>query len=192
MDARRYPASTAAGLTVAQGAWRVTRRVGKYTAVASADEDFEAFLGVVRQAVTRATRSPFRLLGLSHLVNAAALAIPDLPDRTKPLVEGFVLELVARSQLTRVMTVSKQFTSYQTVAVFPAGLSLGEAVNVLWKHLRVNGVLSIPDAEAILPNALTSREANVSILLGHLIYLGVAMTDDPPGTALGSIRLPDA
>ena len=192
MDARRYPASTAAGLARDQRTWSATRRVGRYTGVALEENDFDSFLLEVRKAAISATGSPFRLLTLSHLANATALAIPELPNRSRPLVEGFILELIARSQLTRTMTVSRQLTPYQTITSFPAGLTLGDTVNGLWKALRASGCLSVAAAEAILPAELTVRAANVPILLGHLIYLGVATTDDQPGSALGSIRLPDA
>lgn len=168
------------------------KKVGKFMAGARDDACFDRFQQLVLRFSTEALNNPIRLLGLRHLANSVATRIPRLADASRVLIEGFLFELFQRGDLVRLTTLSKDFEPYLAVFSADRRTLVDDAIRALEDGLRASETVSLDDASRILPQELTSRKQNVSILLGHLLHRGIATTDAAPGVGIDSVRLPHA
>lgn len=167
------------------------RRVGKFIAIARNQEAFDQFQALVLEAALQNLENPLRLLILPHLTNAAAKSIPEIGRGTRPLLDGFLFELVFRDNLRRLTSLNRSFEPYQAFYSPQAEPLIRSTLEMLENILQASGRLSIDDVIAKGPEALTTRRQNASVLLGHLLYLGSATTD-VAGEPFDSVRLAHA
>lgn len=170
----------------------VQYKVGKFTACARTEACFDQFLEQVREAAIEVLRNPVRLLMLPHLHNSIARRIPSLSDASRVLLEGFVSELIIRGDLQRVSTVSKDFESYQAVYSDQTHTMIVESLSKLRERILSSKSISVSAAARIIPRALAASEQNVHILMGVLVYRGLATTDAAPGVGFDTLRVPFA
>jgi hypothetical protein len=168
------------------------KKVGKFTAGARDDACFDRFQGLVVRFSHEALNGPIRLLTLPHLANSVATRIPRLADASRVLIEGFLLELIQHGDLVRLSTLSKDFEPYQAIFSVDRRQLLHDAIHALEERLRASERVTLDDAARMLSSDLTSRQQNLNILLGHLLYRGSATTDAAPGVGIDSVRLPHA
>lgn len=187
-----YPVAVRGGISGQSDRFRAERKVGKYAARAREDGCFDRFADHVLQSALSSLQSPLRLLTLPHLCNSVAARLPALGRGTRILIEGFILELVSSRALLRLNTVSQKHEPYQTLYAAQDGGVVEEALSNLHDRVRAVSSLSLSQAASAVPSALAARMQNIPILLGALLYRGLATTDTAPGVALESIRLPFA
>jgi hypothetical protein len=185
----RYPVALHASGT---GGARVEYRVGKYRAGAEADAVFVAFGAAIQRAAEGALRSPVRLLPLPHCRNAIVQSLRGLPRSSIVLVDGFIWEAISQNRLLRIMTVSRDLKPYQALYAAADEEVVRAGVIALRGGLQEASVLGADEARALLPHELQMWNRNAAILLGHLLYLGWATCDVPPGIGVDEVRLPYA
>jgi hypothetical protein len=166
------------------------RRVGKFTAGARDDSCFDRFQQLILHFSLEALNDPIRLLTLPHLANSVATRIPRLADASRVLIEGFLLELIRHGDLARLSTLSKDFEPYQAIFSPDHRKLIDDAINALEDRLQARETVSLDDSSRLLPQELSSRKQNLTILLGHLLHRGSATTDAAPGVGIDSVRLP--
>jgi hypothetical protein len=107
------------------------------------------------------------------------------------LIDGFVLDLIGSGDLVRLTTLSKDYDGYQAVCSMVNWQFVDRSIRLLRQQLAASGVLTTDDVVHSVPAEMTSWPQNVQILLGHLLYVGCAITDAAPGSGINEIRRPD-
>lgn len=166
------------------------RRVGRYVAIARSADDFECLYAAVLGAARRVALLHRRLLTFSHTVNAIAVGLKPMRAATRVLVDGFVLEGVARGDIARMVVLSATASPYQLLSAAVQKDSLDRAVESALERLNRAGALDRQSVLPCLPPELRTDSANTGYLLSHLVYRGVATSPDASASTIEVVHAP--
>lgn len=192
MRREEYPIALALASQAERQRALIERKVGKYVAGAEKEASFERFQDLVLSTALAALSTPPRLLTLPHLGNSIAQRMTGLTTASRALVEGFLFEALLNGSLIRLISLNRNLEPYQVVIGPSHKAAVDQVIDKCRERLHRLGGLSVDEGAGMLPAGLAHWAQNTSVIMGHLLYLGYATSDAPPGVGIDLIRLPHA
>jgi hypothetical protein len=186
----KYPVATSKASRKLVAELPLDCKFGKYSARAQSVAVIEVMLADVAVAARTVLADPVQLLTLPHLCNAVARALPELPDVSRVLVDGCVMEHVKLGALVRLNTLNREFETYGAIYWHESHGDVVQSLSEIYCRLKEEMVLTCEQAQRAVTRSVGERKTNVQILMNALICRGVATTDGLAGLSIDSIRLP--
>jgi hypothetical protein len=172
--------------------WTIRKRVGRHIALAVNEDSFLELHNVVLDAATDVLSSPLRMLTLTHLVNAVAIRIDNIPQGTRALIEGTLHEHMIAGNLARLMTLSRSWTTYQLILTSEAMSKVGKSIQSLVVTMQARGSLTISQATELVDPEVRANPKHIELLFGHLLRIGCASPLCPWGEPIDRLAWPHA